>query len=177
MKNIFIFFIVLLFSQAAFAECNLGDIGLGKKFSNVSKKFKMDDDFIESKKYYKNIRGSDICPILEGAEVSMLFLKDTLAKIEIYKISNDSVVLNAASSSFGVPAKTPNKDDPDLKSYSTFWDSKKSVATYSFSFAADKKLFTERLAIQSKDFSKEITALSEAEEGVGNKNKKEKGND
>jgi hypothetical protein len=163
----FLLMLTLVFSaNAAFADCNIKNIGLGKNFSELKEKYKMNNDFVGSNKYYKNIRGKEICPALEGAEVSILFLKDKMAQILIYKKTSNSVVLDIASNNFGKPEKLPNKDDPELDSYSTFWDDNENAMAYSFSLSKNKGVYTEKLSMQNKVLADEYTKFAATDEGT-----------
>lgn len=162
MKKILLFITLLFSSQAAFADCSLNDIGLGKSYSEMKTKYKLNNDFVGTNKYYKNIRGNKLCPTLEGAEVSILFLQDKIAQIQIYKRSGQTVLMDAAFNSFGTPEKLPNKDDPELRSYSTFWANDKNVAAYSFGFSDG--IFTEKLSMQNKDLSDEFIKFATTDE-------------
>ncbi len=155
MKNLILLSLILTLSPDAFAKCDLKKIEIGKSFSSLKEDFNFDDDFESSKEFTSNTKGKYLCDELTDTEVSSLFINKNLAQLQIKRRSSESKLLEIAVENFGAPKELPNKEDPNLSSYSTFWDNGKTVVAYNFSYS--NKNYIETLSIQGKDFAEDIS--------------------
>lgn len=153
MLRILIISIFVFASFEASAKCDLKNIGINKKFTDISKKYNLDNDFVGTNFYSKNIRGQAICNELKGAEVGLFFTQDKLAQVEIFLKSDSKKLFNAAIDSFGEANKMPNEKGGEVNNFATRWEDKKSIITYKNITEAETKNILETLNIQSEKLS------------------------
>lgn len=170
MKTFFIKILVLnimLFfaSSVNAAECDLGNLELGKSFLDARTKYSLNNDDYDSNFFTKNIRGGAICDEYANTMVELTFVKESLAKIEIARKSSGSPkILADATRSFGEPRKKVNMKNPDLRSYSSFWADADKIVIYNFSYSKDEDIFYETIALQTKSAGKELRQLNSSDE-------------
>ncbi len=153
--------------HATAADCKLSTLGINKPASELIKKYDLNNDHTGQQNYIKNTRGKALCKELGDAEVSLFFISDSLAQVEILKHSDKTYVLDQAINAFGAPDTQPNAADPEIRGYSTFWNDKDAVTTYSYSYAHDKKLYLERLTVQSHKLAAELAKFGQENSDEG----------
>jgi hypothetical protein len=156
MKKLIIISIFILASFESYAKCDLKNIGINKKFNEINKKYNLDSDFVGTDFYSKNIRGKAICKELNGTEVSLYFIDDKLAQIEIFLKSDSKKLFEAAINSYGEADRMPNEKGIEASNFVTRWQDKKSIITYKNKREAETKEILETLTIQSEKLSDEF---------------------
>lgn len=160
-------------ANAANDKCNLDKIKIGENYSSVVAKFKIKHDSAATNSSFFKVqtRGSNFCEKLDRSiEVTMVFTSDKLSKITFYNYNEANLIEDIVKNTFGesnlktIANKYGNNDVVSWKADKTIIVYSKAILGTNSPIIKNKNQPVEILNFSSKEFSNEISAISQKNE-------------